>query len=59
MNHRAPLSGAADQAPQDDRPQVDRSAIRRLLKLTAAERARLAVTESRNLEAFNARVRRR
>jgi hypothetical protein len=38
-------------------PSVDRSAIRELLKLTPAQRARLAVEEARNLAAFDARIR--
>jgi len=36
---------------------IDRTVIRRLLALTPAERARLAVDEARNLRAFEERVR--
>ena len=51
-----------DQRPSDGRAggvgaTIDRSAIRELLKLTPAERARLAVAEARNLEAALSKIR--
>jgi hypothetical protein len=53
---RKSASAPAGAATRPDR--VDRSAIRKLLKLSPAERARLAVEEARNLAAFDQRVRR-
>lgn len=66
-NSRAPAAVMGADMPQEDdlkvreasRPYdagVDRSTIRALLKLSPAERARLAVDEARNLEAFDAVV---
>jgi len=50
-----PRSGIS---PDDAENGVDLSAIRRLLKLSPVERLRLAVEEARNLQLFEARLRR-
>jgi hypothetical protein len=47
-----------EQTPAYQRPEIDRTVIRRLLALSPAERFRLAVEEARNVERLDRRIRR-